>query len=315
MSIDRPVRTGPPPCPRFREAVSARADGEDPGLPDELVDAHLARCGGCRVFADAVETQHRRSRVRAAAPVPDLTERIMAALGPTPAGSRWRRPTGRAVAGLVAAVVMAGAGFAGGELLRGSGAGSAVASGGYPGATVMADGVPKPQVTLVDTAGQRYDLARATAGRVTLVYFGYTHCPDICPITMALTAAAVRELPASVARQVTVAFITTDPGRDSPRVIRAWLDNFDPRFVGLTGSPGAIHAAEEEVAMPLSYALPASTGARSPDPGDYRMVHAGYTLVYSQDGRAHLQVGDSDRAAELAATIERLVIHGFQETK
>jgi protein SCO1/2 len=189
---------------------------------------------------------------------------------------------------------------AAGPVVTGNGVGGLQADTSiYPGATVMAQGAPKPMVTLVDTAGQAYDLAAATAHRVTLLYFGYTHCPDLCPITMALAAAAVRELPAAVAAKVTVVFITTDPARDTPEVIRAWLDNFNPGFVGLTGSVGAIHAAEEEVDMPLSYAVTA----------------AGYTLVYSQDGRAHLQVDDTDHPAELAATIVRLVDHGFQETK
>jgi protein SCO1/2 len=236
------------------------------------------------------------------------------------------------VATVAAVVLVAAVGFAGGGVLSSrlhhpahpaSTAGPAVTgarsvsglqadTSAYPGATVMAEGAPKPRVRLVDTAGKSYDLAAATAHRVTLLYFGYTHCPDLCPINMALAASAVHDLPASVAAKVTVVFITTDPARDTPRVIQAWLANFDPAFVGLTGSEAAIHTAEKEVDMPLSYAV---TAASTSPGGDYQVVHAGYTLVYSQDGRAHLQVDDSDHPAELAATIERLVIHGFQEAK
>jgi protein SCO1/2 len=315
-------------------------------MADEVIDAHLLRCENCRAFADAVAGQHRRSRVRSAGAVPDLTGQILARLEATtparggaevrgrrwhPAGGRVGRPVLRAVATVAAVVLIAAIGFAGGGVLSSrvhhrarpaTAAGPVVTGNGvgglqadtsiYPGATVMAQGAPKPMVTLVDTAGQAYDLAAATAHRVTLLYFGYTHCPDLCPITMALAAAAVRELPAAVAAKVTVVFITTDPARDTPEVIRAWLDNFNPGFVGLTGSVGAIHAAEEEVDMPLSYAV---TAASTSSGGDYRVVHAGYTLVYSQDGRAHLQVDDTDHPAELAATIVRLVDHGFQETK
>jgi protein SCO1/2 len=309
-------------------------------MADEVIDAHLARCVDCRAFARAVASQHRRSRVRAAGSVPDLTAQILArmdALPPAQSGSgvrgrRWRpagrrmgRPGVRAAATAAAVVLVAAVGLssrlhhparqapAASTAVTGAGAGGLQAdTAAYPGATVMAQGAPKPHVTLVDTAGRRYDLAAATAHRVTLLYFGYTHCPDLCPINMALAASAIRELPASVAARVTVVFITTDPTRDTPKVIQAWLDNFDPHFVGLTGSVGAIHTAEKEVDMPLSYVV---TAARTSPGGEYQVVHAGYTLVYSQDGRAHLQVDDSDHPAELAATIERLVNRGFQETK
>ena len=80
----------------------------------------------------------------------------------------------------------------------------------YPGATVLPRAVAKPNITLTDTAGHQYNLAAATAGRVTLVYFGYTHCPDVCPINMALAAAALRDMPAHLRNEVTVVFVTTE---------------------------------------------------------------------------------------------------------
>ena len=100
----------------------------------------------------------------------------------------------------------------------------------------------RPQVTLTDTSGAPYDFARATRGRVTLVYLGYTHCTDVCPATMAAIARALEKVPSSVARQVTVAFVTTDPARDTPSVIKAWLGRFSPAFVGLTGTPSQLAA-------------------------------------------------------------------------
>jgi protein SCO1 len=334
-------------CPRFREAISARLDGEDPGMADEVIDAHLLRCADCAAFADLISAQHRRSRIRAAASVPDLTGEILLKLSATPppssswspsswssyrAGRRPGSPPGarrRRVAAGVAAVVVVGAGFTGGGLIAGhlGNSGSSSAGGDatlrqlggssqtnsrYPGATVVAPGVPKPAVELTDTEGRPYNLAQATTGKLTLVYFGYTHCPDLCPINMALTAAALRDLPASQRQKIVVVFITTDPARDTPKVIRSWLDRFDPSFVGLTGTVADIHAAEEQVQMPLSY--PVNSPTEITETGqDYRVVHAGYTLVYARNGRADLSVDDSARPDQYAVTLEHLLAHGYQE--
>jgi protein SCO1 len=351
-------------CPRFREAISARLDGEDPGMADEVIDGHLLRCADCAGFADLIAAQHRRSRIRAAASVPDLTGEILlklsAVTAPPPSrpvtrrlGSLRaprRRPVGsvpaagagrrvglvpaarrRKVAAGAAAVAVVGAGFAGGGIIAGHLGGSGASGAGpdatlrtvagasqtnsrYPGATVVAPGVPKPAVELTDTQGQPYDLAQATAGKVTLVYFGYTHCPDLCPINMALTAAALRDLPAADLRKIVVAFITTDPARDTPVVIRTWLDRFDSSFVGLTGTVAAVHAAEEQVQMPLSYPV-TSPAAISETGQDYRVVHAGYTLVYAQNGRADLTIDDAARPDQYAVTLEHLLAYGYQEAR
>jgi cytochrome oxidase Cu insertion factor (SCO1/SenC/PrrC family) len=96
--------------------------------------------------------------------------------------------------------------------------------------------LPKPNVVLTDTAGARFDLRSKTQGHVTLLFFGYTHCPDICPVHMAYLASALKKLPASSAEQFRVVFVTTDPTRDTPKALRAWLDHFDKHFIGLTGS-------------------------------------------------------------------------------
>jgi protein SCO1/2 len=303
-------------------------------MADEVIDAHLARCADCQAFAELIAAQHRRNRIHAAAPVPDLTGEILLRLAATPpsryrSGRRARRrpvPRRRAAAG-IAAVIVVGAGFAGGGVIathldRSGGGSEATISqvGGpsqsnnaYPGAVVVAPGVPKPAVELTDTEGRPYDLSRATADKVTLVYFGYTHCPDLCPINMALTAAALRDLPVSERSKIAVVFITTDPSRDTPKVIRAWLDRIDPSFVGLTGTVSAIHSAEEQVQMPLSYPETKSVTGVTETGQDYRVVHAGYTLVYAQNGRADLTVDDSARPDQFAVTLEHLLSHGFQE--
>jgi protein SCO1/2 len=184
----------------------------------------------------------------------------------------------------------------------------------YPGATVMPSSqvVAKPDVTLTDTAGRPYNLAAATAGQVTLLYFGYTHCPDICPINVALAAEAVHGLPPAERSRVTVVFVTTDPTRDTPAVIKAWLAKFtgafpgDPPFVGLTAPQPTIHEAERQIHMLLS-----SAGQIDSPTGVYTVVHAGYTLIYSRDGLAHLQVTDNEAPGNYTTTLEHLIEKGF----
>jgi protein SCO1/2 len=90
-----------------------------------------------------------------------------------------------------------------------------------------------PDFTLTDQAGRPFTLS-ALRGAPVVLFFGYTHCPDTCPATLAKLARAVRS-PAAP-RDVRIAFITVDPERDSPRVLARYLRLFDPQFIGLTGT-------------------------------------------------------------------------------
>jgi protein SCO1/2 len=115
---------------------------------------------------------------------------------------------------------------------------------------------PRPTFTLTDTTGKPYDFATRTRGRPTLLFFGYTHCPDVCPTTMADTAAALRGTPEPLRSRVQVVFVTTDPARDTGPVLAAWLRNFDPdlprEFVGLTGSLAQVEAAQAAAKVPVA---------------------------------------------------------------
>ena len=127
-------------------------------------------------------------------------------------------------------------------------------SAAYPGALLFPRSYAKPTVSLEDTAGDPYNIASATSGELTLVYFGYTHCPDLCPLNMETAATALQRLPRSERSHVKVVFVTTDPNRDTPSVIRIWLDHFDPTFIGLTGSIAQIQQTEAATGIPLSFA-------------------------------------------------------------
>lgn len=137
---------------------------------------------------------------------------------------------------------------------------------------------PKPEFVLTDTAGQEYDFVSETEGRLTLLYFGYLSCPDICPVHLAQIAETFDRIPA-VARDAEVVFVSVDPGRDSPAEIRAFLDNFDTRFTGLTGNPEELEAAQKAAGVPPARIVG--------DGDDYTVDHAGWVIAYAPDGLNH----------------------------
>jgi protein SCO1/2 len=141
--------------------------------------------------------------------------------------------------------------------------------------------LPKPTFVLTDTSGAAFDFRQRTEGYVTLLFFGYTNCPDQCPMHMANLGAALKKVPTGIADQVKLVFVTTDPLRDSPAVVRQWLDLFDRRSVGLTGTERAIEAVERATGVPLA----TKTG---PANGNYGVAHANFVLAYSKDNLAHV---------------------------
>jgi protein SCO1 len=138
-----------------------------------------------------------------------------------------------------------------------------------------------PATALTDTDGQPYSLAKSTHKRLTLVFFGYTHCPDECPTTMATLASAMLQLDDADRSNVQVVFVTTDPSRDTGPVIRSWLDHFDSDFVGVTGSLPTIKKVAEGVGVPIE------KGRRLPS-GGYDVTHG--TQVLGLDGKNQIPV-------------------------
>jgi protein SCO1/2 len=141
--------------------------------------------------------------------------------------------------------------------------------------------LPKPRFTLTDTSGAPFDFWSRTQGYVTLLFFGYAGCPDQCPLHMENIAMGLKRLPPGLDDHVKLVFVTTDPVRDTPNVLRSWLDRFDRRFVGLTGSETAIERAQTAAGVP-----PARKAMRAGQ--DYGIGHANFVLAYTKDNLAHL---------------------------
>ncbi len=157
-----------------------------------------------------------------------------------------------------------------------------------------------PATALVDTDGHPFSLATSTDNRITLLFFGYTHCPDECPTTMATIASAMLQLGDEDRDDVQVVFVTTDPARDTGPVLRHWLDHFSPTFVGVTGPLDTITEVGTGVGVPIE------KGRRLPS-GGYDVTHG--TQVLAVDGKNTVPVVWTlgTTAPELAHDIHQLL--------
>ncbi len=121
---------------------------------------------------------------------------------------------------------------------------------------VPTDPFARPQFILTDNTGAAYDFMAQTKGELTLLFFGYTNCPDVCPTTMANIAVALRNVDAALVEQVNVVFVTTDPTRDDAATLGAYLDRFDADlpldFIGLTGDQASVDAAQQAAGVPVA---------------------------------------------------------------
>jgi protein SCO1/2 len=161
--------------------------------------------------------------------------------------------------------------------------------------------LPKPRFVLTDTSGAPFDFWSRTQGSVTLLFFGYTDCPDQCPLHMANIGMALKKLPPGFADQVKLVFVTTDPARDTPRELRRWLDNFDKHFVGLTGTEAALEAVQKAAGVPPARKTELPNGS-------YAVAHANFVVAYTKDNLAHViypgGVGKDDWIHDLPLLIQ-----------
>lgn len=168
--------------------------------------------------------------------------------------------------------------------------------------TLVEPAQQRPEFTLTDTDGQPYDFAAETGGRLTLLFFGYTHCPDVCPGHMGVLQ-GVKDTPGTP--DPLVVFVTTDPERDTPERLRDWLDGFDGDFVGLTGTHEQIAAAERAAKVAGSVRLPDDEGGGSAD--DYQVGHAAQIVAYSPDDLAHVVYPFGTRREDWIEDLPRLL--------
>jgi protein SCO1/2 len=164
---------------------------------------------------------------------------------------------------------------------------------------VLSAPITKADFTLTNTAGEPFAFRAETEGFVTLLFFGYTSCPDICPVHMANIAAVLRKVPPQTASRVKVVMVTVDPERDTPERLRNWLNAFDPSFVGLTGSMDEVN----EILRSLMLA-PAMKGEGETD---YLVGHTARVIAFTTDNRAHVTYPSGTRQVVWAHDLPLLV--------
>ena len=160
----------------------------------------------------------------------------------------------------------------------------------------LAEPYRRPTFTLTDTTGAPYDFQAATAGSPTLLFFGYTNCPDICPTTMADVAVALRGLDPAIVSRVKVVFVTTDPAVDTPPVLAEYLSRFDAdlpvSFVGLTGDQATIDQAQLSAGVPLAE--------------DQGRLHSSLLLLYGTGDEAQVAFDAGNTARDIADDLSRV---------
>ncbi|MDX1563075.1 MAG: SCO family protein [Gammaproteobacteria bacterium] len=166
-------------------------------------------------------------------------------------------------------------------------------------ATMLDAPRPLPDVGLIDVNGNPFSFADLN-GRHALVFFGFTNCPDICPLTLQVLAGAVEEIRAGNAEIApAVVFVSVDPARDSPERIGAYVRGFDPSFIGVT--------ADEAALQPLLDALSVTVHKETRDGETYNVVHNGTVYVIDAAGRwTALFGGNTHDAATIASDYVRI---------
>lgn len=143
---------------------------------------------------------------------------------------------------------------------------------------VLPDPVEKVDFTLTDTEGEPFAFREQTDDYLTFLFFGFTNCPDICPVHMTNLATVLNRFPHDVQSRVRVVFVTTDPDRDSPEQIRAWLDRFDRRFIGLHGDFDEVNRLQRE------FNLPEAVRSDARPDGGYDVGHGAQILAFPRGG-------------------------------
>ncbi len=158
------------------------------------------------------------------------------------------------------------------------------------------------RMELTDHDGRRRSLADFR-GKLVVLFFGYTHCPDVCPTTLSDMAQAMRLLAPDEAARVQVLFVTVDPERDTPEMLKAYVPYFHPAFLGLHGTPEEVARAARE--FRITYRKHKEPGAT-----DYLVDHTAGSYVLDATGRLRLFLPFAHRPEDIAHDLKTLLTAG-----
>lgn len=162
---------------------------------------------------------------------------------------------------------------------------------GYP--------LARPTVDFVDASGEAYNVSERTAGKLTLMLFGYTSCPDVCPVHLSVISNALEKVPGPAAK-TTVIMVGCDTARDTPEVLRTYLDKRNEDFVGLTADATVIDDVLEGLQLPPIVLEPPAAD------GSYVVGHPSQILAYTPDDLCHILYPFGVRAQDWVKDLPRL---------
>lgn len=168
--------------------------------------------------------------------------------------------------------------------------------------TDIGDIMPALDFSLINEEGETVQ-GDDYQGKVTLVYFGYTFCPDVCPITLARLGEAIRKLDDETRDEIQVLFISVDPSRDTPEVLKRYTQAFGSEFVGLTGDKADIDAVTNRYRVAYEY-------GEANENGDYLVTHSSAVFAFDREGQPQFMARDSHPVSDVEADIKRLVASG-----
>ena len=168
------------------------------------------------------------------------------------------------------------------------------------GGSLVSPPLAKPDVTLTTMDGRPFHFRSETAGKLTLLYFGYTNCPDQCPVYLSTVSAARNAVGVGPGSRPQVLFIGIDLKRDTPARLKQYLGAIDPTFIGLTGTKEQIDKANGDLHFaPIEIGTPNSKG-------EYLVGHQSQAVFFTPDDKGHRLYGWDTRQAQLVKDLPRL---------
>lgn len=161
--------------------------------------------------------------------------------------------------------------------------------------------MPELEFELTDENG-RTVRAADYRGQVALLFFGFTNCPDVCPVTLANLAKLADDIGAAP-DDLRILFVSVDPSRDTLSAIKRYTDNFGPWVIGMTGAPGVLQALTRRYRVTYGY------GDEDPS-GAYDVSHSSAVFAFDRSGRARLLLRNSDPPESVRADLRRLLAEG-----
>ncbi len=172
--------------------------------------------------------------------------------------------------------------------------------------TDVSDVMPPLNFKLTDEHGETVT-EKDYPGKATLLFFGYTHCPDVCPTTLARLTSIINQLDQNLRDDIQILFVSVDPARDTPEILASYTNAFGSEVIGLTGDQAQLEDITNRFRITYSYGEPDKNG-------NYTVTHSGAVLAFDTLGKPAFMVIQSDPDSDVKADIKHLIKAGMDQS-